>query len=100
MPGVSQAALTAENQFCPPLPLEGWAPHCGCRPFDLAVWGEFRGSLSVQMSYDQGHSWLDTGDCYEAPLIDRGHTATPCLIRCGFKPGDHLSGTAHVRIAQ
>lgn len=100
MPIVTQATLSAEDSFCSPLQLTGWDPNLGDRPFDLAVWGDFSGTLTVQISYDAGDTWIDTGDTYSAPMVDRGFTATPCHIRCGFKSGNYTSGSAGVRIAQ
>lgn len=100
MPAVTQATLDAPDSFCPPLPLAGWDPNLGERPFDLAIWGAFSGTLTVQVSYDGGVTWLDTGDTFSEPVVDRGVTATPCHIRCGFKSGQYSSGAATVRIAQ
>ncbi len=100
MPHVIQATLDAEHPFCPPLHVAGWCPQHGQRPFDLAIWGAFSGTITVQISYDGGASWIDTGDTYSRSVVDHGGTATPCHIRCGFKPGDHRDGRAFVRIAQ
>lgn len=97
---ISQANLTTDDTFTPPLRLAGWTPHLGARPFDVCVQGVFTGTLSLQISHDDGETWGDTGDYFTAPGADTGSVATACLVRCGFKTGDYASGAATVRIAQ
>lgn len=96
----SRADLGADNSFAPPLRIQGWDPNLGRRPFDVAISGTFTGTLSLQASYDEGQTWIDSGDVWTEPGVHVCEVATPCLVRCGFKAGAWASGAATVRIAQ
>ncbi len=95
----SEAVLSAEDTYAPPLRVPGWSPNLGRRPFDLAISGTFQGTLALQLSYDEGATWLDTGDSYTTAGVHVCEVGTPCLIRCGFKSDAYSSGSANVRLA-
>ncbi len=95
-----QATLTEAGQFSEPLPVRGASLIYGPGVFDLSVSGEFTGTITLQLSSDNGVSWADTGDAFTASDAQMGETATAVLLRLGVKEDADWSGTAQVRLAQ
>ncbi len=95
-----QATLTEAGQFTEPLPVRGASLIYGPGVFDILVSGDFSGTITLQISIDDGVSWSETGDTFTSPEAQMGETATPVLLRLGVGKNADWSGTAQVRLAQ
>ncbi len=98
---VVSATLTGSDQWTPALAVHGSDERLGPGVFDMAVDGTFDANVKLQVSYDGGATWQDTGDIVTSPSLDRGEVATSCHLRAGIKTaGDYTSGSVTVRISQ
>lgn len=86
------AALTAQNTFCAATVLNG--------QFNVAIWGTFSATVTVQRSFDAGSTWLDVEQFTEAVQRIGFEPETNIQYRVGVKTGDYTSGTVNVRISQ
>lgn len=95
------ATLNGPDQWTSPLLVKGFDHKFGVNRYLLvAVRGTFAGTISLQASFDDGVSWFATNDRISAPTVNTGIVATDYLVRAGFAPGDHSSGSAEVLLAQ
>jgi len=86
------AALGAPGSFTPWIALRG--------TFNVSVSGGWAGTLTLQRSFDGGATVMDV-EAITANIERLGdEPERGVLYRVGFKPGDHASGAATVRISQ
>jgi hypothetical protein len=68
----------------------------------IAITGTWVGTLTRQVSYDEGESWVTnstyTGNTSET--FGSGDASQVVLLRVGFLPGEHTSGIANISLSR
>lgn len=91
--------LAGESQWTQMLHVDSWSLNVQ-RYFEVDIGGEFVGTLTLQVSRDNGKNWIDSGDVFTGQSVHAGRLITEGDIRIGFKTGAYVSGSAVVRMAQ
>lgn len=95
------AELNGAEQFTPALDVKGFDATFGVQRYVLVcVSGSFVGTLDVQISLDDGATWLDSADRITEPTVNNAVVVVDYKIRVGFKTGNYSSGSAVIVLAQ
>lgn len=94
MVAYTTATLSAENTFCAGVNIQGEA--------SLLTSGTWSGTLTMQVSFDGGTTWVDVPSGSFTSNVDRRfkEPAARVQYRVGFKTGGYTSGDATVTIYQ
>lgn len=103
------AAITAENQWTDAIQPKHIKSAAGNKEgrlqdfgtLNLSISGTWAGEVSLQIAYDGGSEWINTGEkwtinttkiitCYEPGVS----------FRIGIATGDYVSGTCNVRLSR
>lgn len=89
--------LTAADQWAYNGPASpGRQTQPGEKGYSISISGTWTGTLTVQRSKD-GTNWFDLAS-YSGNVELDGEVSTPYYIRCGFKSGASVTGTAVVNV--
>ena len=67
----------------------------------LSISGTFVATVTLQIAFDGGTDWIDTGETWEVPatkIINCYESGVS--FRAGVKTGDFSSGTVNVRLSK
>ena len=67
----------------------------------LSISGTFVATVTLQIAFDGGATWIDTGETWDAPATK----IIPCYepgvsFRAGVKTGGFVSGTVNLRLSK
>lgn len=67
----------------------------------LSVSGTFVGTVTLQIAYDSGSTWIDTGETWTEPTTQIITCYEPGVsFRIGIATGGYTSGTCNVRLSK
>lgn len=72
----------------------------GAEDFNISIWGQFVGTVTLQRSFDSGVSWHDVQHFREETESWAHEPEGGDSYRLGFKAGDYISGSAVVRLGK
>lgn len=87
---MAKTDITAEDTFSPGVLKQARDD------FDVAVWGTFVATVTVQVSKDNA-TWIDVDET-TTPAVMTANMASAWYVRAGVKTGNFTSGTVSVEV--